>query len=155
MFVDQQIIATHLLDGSQAVQKPFFGWKKVAVEQAVVVHARGRERISDKEDGLAVVVFRHKAAVIDGLAGKVRVSEFEFVPALACAVVHCLDAMNRVGRQTRHAIGLGMFQNVPHFLAEGDGAMKFVRRRLRYVAMVVVIVRDIDAVKLLDDTLLS
>ena len=48
-----------------------------------------------------------------------------------------------------------MFQNVPHFPAEVDGAMELIRGRLRYVAMVVVIVRDIDAVKLLDDALLS
>src|SRR5213080_849193 len=52
VLVDQQIVAGHLLDHVQAIQETLLRCKEVAVEQAVVVHDRGRKRISYKEDGL-------------------------------------------------------------------------------------------------------
>src|SRR6266446_6186869 len=67
--VDQHIVAGNLLHHVQAVQKTRLRRQEVAVEQAVVVHAHGRKRITDKEDGFAIVLFDNEPAVIDRLAG--------------------------------------------------------------------------------------
>jgi hypothetical protein len=72
--------------------------------------------------------------------------------ALLCAVFHHMDAVNRIRRQTRQTACLGMLQYVAHFAAEVDWAVELVSHRLRHVRMVVVVMRNIDAVELLDHT---
>ena len=102
---------------------------------------------------MAIVVLHREQAVIDGLAGKIGIGEFEFVPLLFCAMLHRARTADRVRRQAGHPIRFGMLQNVAHFPAEVDGALIFVGHGLRHVGMIVVIMRDIDSVQPLDDAL--
>src|SRR5438046_10664219 len=101
------MVAGHPPDHVQAIQKTRLRRQEVTVEQAVVIHARRRKRITDEGYGFAVILLGHESAVIDRLAGEVAVREFEFVPALLCSVLHYLHSVTGSPRESGRTIRLG------------------------------------------------
>lgn len=140
-----QPIGFGALDVVQTVFITVLRLDQIPVQYAIVVDAAGGEGIADKENALAAVFLHEKSVVIQRLAGKVRVSELEFVPPPRRALGGDMDIPNRIRREAWHLISHGPFQDVLHLRTREHRSIQFLGCGLNEVGVIVMIVRNPDS----------
>ena len=147
VLVDEQCAGRHLSDEVEAIEVSHLLVHKVAVEQAVVVDSGGGEGVADEEDLLCVVFLDEECIVVNRLAWEVVEGECEFFPSHFVGLGHGLDVRDGIGSQAGQAIFIGVLENIDPLARCIDGAVELGEARGDVVGVVVVIVRDKQAVQ--------
>ena len=81
MLVDEQGVWRDAFEQVQAIEVSHVRMEEIAIEQAVIIDARGGEGVADEEDVFTGILFDQERLVVEGLAREEIGRELKFLPA--------------------------------------------------------------------------
>ena len=113
MLIHQPAAGRQLPQAREALEVAGVRVEKVAVLEAIVVEARGRERVADEEDGFRAGFADQQGLVVERLAGEKPSGHLELLPAPMRAAGQPAGNRDGVARQARQGIIARPFEDVP------------------------------------------
>ena len=133
VLVDEPRVFGQRADNFEAPIVAGIGMNEIAVEQAIVINARGRKRVANKKHRLRLGPVHQQRAVVKHLAREKTKRKLVLVPSQFRAILHRHHARHRVFGEAGHQITAGVFHHVGVLGGGVHGAFEKLGRRFHHL----------------------
>ena len=114
---------------------------EIAIKQAVIINARGRERVTNKKDQLLLWALHQQRTMIKHLARIKSKCELVLMPLHRLPILHPFHIFNGIFREARHEVVAGILQHILVLSGSVYWALKLCCCGLDHLRMIIVRMR--------------